>query len=140
MPMTHKKPEEILPRLFAAPASLSPEHRDALESRLLARFAEIHPNEENPMPARHAIPFLRLAIAAAMVAGLGFALQAPAQYAVRLGAAIDLGLAGDGMPDPEAIVQALTAGANDVQVGARRKVGPDGAPSLHLDLWGTTVA
>jgi len=69
----------------------SPEHRAALEARLLARYDQIHPQpEENPMKnfaRRHG---MQLAFVAVLAVALGAAAQAPAQLSKQVGTRIEV--------------------------------------------------
>ena len=88
----------------------SPEHRAALEARLLARYDQIHPQpEENPMKnfaRRHG---MQLAFVAVLAVALGAAAQAPAQLSKQVGTRIEVESAAPVRIDPGALRKALEA-------------------------------
>ncbi|MFL5376483.1 MAG: hypothetical protein ACJ787_01115 [Myxococcales bacterium] len=69
----------------------SPDHRRALEARLLARYDQLHPQpKEMPMQTfarRHAT---QLAFAAVLAIALGAAAQAPAQLTKQVGTRVEI--------------------------------------------------
>jgi len=69
----------------------SPDHRRALEARLLARYDQLHPQpKEMPMQTfarRHAT---QLAFAAVLAVALGAAAQAPAQLTKQVGTRVEI--------------------------------------------------
>jgi hypothetical protein len=122
--------------LYPEPAKASPEARDALERRLLARFDQLHPQEEMPMMQKK-----RLLFALVLLAGTGIALRAPAQYAAEVGKKITIHEAwpeGQG-PDVQAIVAALGEGTGHPgRVEVRRIVTRD-SRNLEISLFATNV-
>ncbi len=120
--------------LYPEPSKASAEARDALERRLLARFDQLHPQEEKPMMLRK--PFV---FALVLLAGTGIALRAPAQYAAEVGKKITIHEAwpeGQG-PDVQAIVDELT-GANPAHVEVRIVAKPD-SRDLEITLFEARV-
>ena len=88
----------------------SPEHRAALEARLLARYDQIHPQpEENPMKnfaRRHG---MQLAFVAVLAVALGAAAQAPAQLSKQVGTRIEVETAASVRIEPGELRKALEA-------------------------------
>jgi hypothetical protein len=116
--------------LYPTPEAASPDERDALERRLLARFDQLHPQKEVPMPEKK-----RLLFALALIAGVTIALRAPAQYPAEVGRRITIHEAwpeGEG-PDVAAIVAELK-GSSPSQVDVRRTI-ENGASDLEITLF-----
>jgi hypothetical protein len=126
----------------------SPEHRPALEARLLARYDQLHPEpKEKPMQTfarRHAT---QLVFAAVLAVALGAAAQAPAQLVKQVGTRVEIETAAS--IDPAELRKALESLQEQPEGGfggsqqerrareilVRRIHTPDGS-RLQVDLFG----
>jgi len=124
----------------------SPEHRRALEARLLARYDQLHPEpKEKPMQTfarRHAT---QLVFAAVLALALGAAAQAPAQLVKQIGTRVEIDTAAS--IDPAELRKAIESLQEEAQGGfggpehrsrevlVRRIRTPDGS-RLQVDLFG----
>jgi hypothetical protein len=127
----------------------SPDHRRALEARLLARYDQLHPQpKEMPMQTfarRHAT---QLAFAAVLAIALGAAAQAPAQLTKQVGTRVEIETAAS--IDPADLRKAIESLQEEPQGGfggperrarevlIRRIRTPDGA-RLQIDLFGDAL-
>lgn len=117
-----------------------PEHRAALEQKLLAEFQERHPQEENYKMKRFGMRKVLLVAAALMMVGIA-ACAAPADIDVDVGRRITIELAEGAQPpkDPEAIVKIVEGNGAPAQVDVRL-MKQDGKTTLQIEAWGNGVA
>jgi hypothetical protein len=133
----------------------SPDHRRALEARLLARYDQFHPQpEENPMKIFARRHGMQLAFALVLAVALGAAAQAPAQLSQQVGTRIEIETARPLHLDGEQLRKAIEALQEEPRGGfggspqekqmreiqVRHLRAPDGASHLEIDLFGEPLA
>jgi hypothetical protein len=133
--------EPWLDRLARRPSPPSPGHRRALEQDLLARFGELHPKspKESRMPV---VTSWRVALAAAVLAAVVGATQAPADYQAEIGKRIEI--SSDAPLGPDKLKTALAAVEGGdrkyLQVRVRVEKKGEGPFVTTIEIFGDTVA
>lgn len=117
-----------------------PEHKAALEKKLLEEFHKVHPKEEEYKMKRFGMRKALLVAAALMMAGLA-ACAAPADIEVDVGRRISIELAQGTPPpaDPEAIVNIIRGEGTTAQVDFRMKM-QNGKGMLEIEAWGNGLS
>ncbi|HRI63749.1 MAG TPA: hypothetical protein PK156_05910 [Polyangium sp.] len=117
-----------------------PEHRAALEQKLLAEFEKRHPREESYKMKKFGMRKMLLVAAAAMMLGIA-ACAAPADIEVDVGKRVTIEMAEGAKPpaDPEAIVDIVRGSGSTAQVDLRL-VMENGKPKLQIEVWGNGLS
>ena len=121
--------------LYPEPLPPSPDKRDALERRLLARFDQLHPQQEVPVFQKK-----RLLFALALLLGVSVALGSPAQYAVEVGKKITIHEAWPAGQGPElaALISELRGWGQKLQVEMRLQ-GSGASRDLEVTVFGENI-
>jgi hypothetical protein len=117
-----------------------PEHKAALEEKLLKRFEEMHPKEEAYRMKKFGLRKTFVVAAALMLLGVA-ACAAPADIDVDLGKRVTIELAEDARPpaDPEAIVSIVKGQSTTTEVGVRMMM-QNGHATLTIEVWGNGLS
>jgi len=126
-----------LGRLLAPSTKTRPEHKAALEQKLLEDFEKRHPREENYKMKKFGMRKALVVAAALMMLGIA-ACAAPADIEVDVGKRVSIELP-EGAPqpaDPEAIVKIVQGSEKTAQVDVRLQM-KNGRGVLEIEMWGT---
>ena len=117
-----------------------PEHRAALEEKLLADFEKRYPKEEAYKMKRFGMRKALLVAAALMMLGIA-ACAAPADIEVDVGKRISIEMAAGAEPpgDPEAIVNIVRGAGTTTEVGVRMTM-QNGKGLLEIEAWGNGLS
>lgn len=129
-----------LGRLLEPSPKPRPEHRAALEEKLLAEFRESYPKEEAYKMKKFGMRKALLVAAALMMVGIA-ACATPADIEVDVGKRVSIALP-EGTPppeDPEAIVSIVRGSGTTAQVDLRMKM-QNGQGVLEIEMWGNGLS
>ncbi len=129
-----------LGRILEPSPNVRPEHKAALEEKLLKRFEEMHPKEEAYRMKKFGLRKTFVVAAALMLLGVA-ACAAPADIDVDLGKRVTIELAEDARPpaDPEAIVSIVKGQSTTTEVGVRMMM-QNGHATLTIEVWGNGLS
>lgn len=125
-----------LGRILAPSTKTRPEHKAALEQKLLEDFEKRHPLEENYKMKKFGMRKALVVAAAVMLLGIA-ACAAPAEFEVDVGKRISIELPEGAPPpaNPEAIVNAVQEKEKTAQVEVRLQM-KNGQGVLQIEMWG----
>lgn len=126
-----------LGRILAPSTKTRPEHKAALEQKLLEDFEKRHPREENYKMKKFGMRKVLVVAAALMMLGIA-ACAAPADIEVDVGKRISIELPEGAPPpaDPEAIMNVVQGSEKAAQVDMRLQM-KNGKGVLEIEMWGT---
>ena len=129
-----------LGRVLGSVRKPRPEHKAALEEKLLAEFQKLHPKEEKYTMKRFGMRKALLVAAALMMVGVA-ACAAPADIEVDVGRRISIELAAGAEPpaDPEAIVNVIRGNGSTAQVDFRMMM-QNGKRTFDIEVWGNGLS
>lgn len=125
-----------LGRILAPSTKTRPEHKAALEQKLLEDFEKRHPHEENYKVKKFGMRKVLVVAAALMMLGIA-ACAAPADIEVDVGKRISIELPEGAPPpaNPETIVNAVQEKEKTAQVEVRLEM-KNGRGVLQIEMWG----
>lgn len=116
-----------------------PEHKAALEEKLLNEFQNRYPKEEAYKMKRFGMRKALLVAAALMMLGIA-ACAAPADIEVDVGKRVSIEVAPGAEPeDPEAIVNIVRGSGTTTEVGVRMTM-QDGKGLMEIEAWGNGLS
>jgi hypothetical protein len=129
-----------LGRMLASSRKPRPEHKAALEEKLLEKFNELHPKEEDYKMKRFGLRKALLVAAALMMLGVA-ACAAPADIEVDVGRRVSIEMAAEDAKsaDPEAIANLIRGNGSTAEVRVRMMM-QNGKGTLDIEAWGNGLS
>lgn len=129
-----------LGRVLAPFRKPRPEHKAALEEKLLAKFNEIHPKEEDYRMKRFGLRKALLVAAAVMTLGVA-ACAAPADIEVDVGRRVSIELP-EGVEPPldHQAIEAMIQGNGSTTEARVRMAMQNGKSTFEIEVWGNGLS